>query len=257
MSQPGAVSSSIASVISASLRKDKCLRPSGSGYCNFGSSATFNFERTDSFTIYVWARWTQSTVGSIFNRVSGGGSGRGWELAYLNTGELSFTLKNSSGGTNALGVKTTATGWNDGKWHSLMVTYGGTSVPSGVHIYVDGNDQPLTTTVNTLSATIQSTTPMSAGQDANQGAFEFTGDLGNMAVFTGVLGTTDLATLHNGRRPPVLASVLAITGILGYWRMGEGAAVVFPTVPDETNANPGTLTSLATTDIRTYGPPYS
>lgn len=245
-------------LVASAIKKDRGTRFSGTGYCDFGNASTFNFERTDSFTLYAWARWTQTGTAIILGRESGGGSGRGWALAVNAAGgttSIRFEIKNTSGGTNSLILDTTVQGWNDGKWHAIVATYAGTSVPSGVHIYVDGTDLALTTTNNNLSATAQSTTAMAAARDINQSAFEFTGDIGSLAVFSGVLGSTDRATLLNTRHPPNKAAVLAISGILGFWRMGNGA--VYPTIADETAAHAGTLTSLSAAALQTYAPPYS
>lgn len=246
-----------AGLVASAIKKDRCIRFSGTGACDFGNAGTFNFERTDSFTVYAWARWTQTGTAILIFRESGGGSGRGWALAVnalSGTTTIRFEIKNASGGVNSLVMDTTVDGWNDGKWHSVIATYVGTSLPSGVHIYVDDVDQALTTTTSTLSATTQSSTSMAAGRDTNQGAFELTGDIGALAVFSGALGPTSRATLHNNRHPPIKADVLAISGCLGFWRMGDGAAA--PTIPDETGANAGTLTG-STAALQTYAPPYS
>lgn len=240
--------------MASSVRKDRCTRFSGTSYCDFGSSSTFDFERTDSFTVYAWARWTQASTGMIISRESGAGSGRGWQLSIESIQTIRFALKNTSGGVNSL-IMDTPTGFNDGKWHSIAATYAGGSAPADVHIYVDGVDQSLTTVNNNLSATIKSTTPMTAGRDTNQGAFEFLGDIAGLAIFSGVLGATDRAILHNGRRPSNPPAVLGISGILGFWRMGNGS--IYSTIIDETGANNGALTNLTAAAIKTYAPSFA
>lgn len=234
------------------VRKDRCTRFSGSGYGDFGTAvAAFNFERTNAFSFYVWVRWTASGAQHIIGRVGGSASNTGWSL-YAQGTALRFSHKSS--GTSRLVVATTATGWNDGKWHAVLVTYDGSSTPGGCHIYVDGTDQPLTTVESTLTTSTQGGFQMTMAQDVNQTAFEYTGDCAGLAVFSGVLGSTDRATLYNGRRPPSKTAVLAISGLLGFWRMGNGAT--YPTIPDETGANPCTLTALSAAALSTYAPPY-
>lgn len=247
------MSSSIASVIAASVRKDKCLRPSGSGYCDFGTGSTFNFERTDSFTVYCWVRWSQASVGVIVARQGNVNSQTGWEIAVKATGVITLILKNANS-PNQLSVDTVGT-FNDGKWHSIIITYSGTSSPAGVHMYVDNVDQSLTTGTNTLTSSIQGTFNLVIGRDVPQATFQYTGDIGNLAILSGVVSSSDRTVLHNGRKPPVLADVLALSNLLGYWETGDGAQ--FPTISDRVSSNTGTMTSLAATDLRAYGPPYT
>lgn len=240
-------------LIASALRKDLCVRFSSTGYCTFGTGVSaFDFGAGTAFTLYAWARWSNSGPQHILGRIGGGGSNTGWSLYTQNT-SLRFSHKGGAPGTRLV-VETTASGFDDGKWHAIVVTYAGTSAPSGCHIYIDGTDQPLTTIENDLTTATTGSFDMSAARDTNQSAFEFVGDIGSLAVFSGVLGSTDRATLLNTRHPPIKSAVLAISGILGFWRMGNGATA--PTIPDETGANPGTLTST-TAALQTYAPPYS
>lgn len=248
-------------VRAAALKKDRCTRfagNTGSAYMAMSAAGIFNFERTDSFSIYLWLRWTQASIGVLAARSGEVSARKGWNTYVRADGSLAFTVKNA-GSPNALGMFTTAGGYNDGKWHSLIWTYGGTSSPAGVHIYVDNVDKSLTTGVDTLTDTIVGGFFLNLGvEDVAPTPFPFTGDVGGLAILSGVVDSTARGILHNGRKgPPSRAAVLALPGILGHWRMGEGGAA-YPTIPDETGGvSGGTLNGLSGSALKTYGPPYA
>lgn len=63
-----------------------------------------------------------------------------------NVGFVNFQLRDSSG--NTLGVQVSTKKINDGKWHHLVCTKDATNHVAGMHIYLDGVDQTLTTISN-------------------------------------------------------------------------------------------------------------
>lgn len=246
-------------LVASSVRKDKCVRFSGTGYVTMGAASAYDFERTDSFSIYLWARWTSTGTQHLIARVGNAAANRGWSVIVQSTA-IRFSHKSSGpadpGGSNRLVVQTSSSGWNDGNWHSIIVTYAGTSAPSGCHIYLDNNDEALTTVENTLSATTKGTFDMAAGRDIVQSAFQYGGDIGGLAIFNSVISSSDRAVLHNSRKgPPKPADVLTLSNLLGFWRMGNGNT--YPTTEDEVGSDDGTLTSLSAAAMQTYAPPYS
>lgn len=245
-------------IVASSIRKDRCVRfagNTGASYVNMGTGGPFNFERTDSFSVYHWARWTQASVGILASRCGELNAGKGWVTHTRPDGAFAFTLKNANS-PNALGMITTAGGFNDNKWHSLVSTYAGTSVPSGCHLYVDNADQALTIGSNTLTGTTVGSFDLNFGADVPPSPFPYTGDFAGVAIFSGVIDATARAVLHNNRKgPPRVADVLALSGLLGFWRMGDGDA--YPTVADETGAHDGTIVGLSAAAMASYAPPYS
>ena len=66
------------------------------------------------------------------------------------------------------------------------------------------------------------------------------------------LSAADVTTLYNDGLPYTVA---ADTGLIGWWRMGDGtitgdSIATFPTIPDDsTNSNNGTMTNMTSTDF--------
>ncbi len=176
----------------------------------------------------------------------------GW-ATYAGGGKPRFFIRNNNS-LNGVSVGTSAD-FNDGAWHSVIFTYSGSSSAAGVTIYIDNVSVALTTFADTLNASTQGTFDTEFGRDNPQNAFDFTGDCAGTAVFSGVISSGHRATLHNNRKPPIPADVLGLSGLLHFWRFGNGAA--YPTVPDEKASAHGTVIGLTSPTFKTYAPPYA
>ena len=123
-------------------------------WIDFADEDFAKFDRTDSFTIEFWI---DKPTGSVFDILCGRegttNSYRGWKVLYRNSplGSLGFAVTNGAT-TNAAQIRTTNT-YNDGIHHHV-VTYDGSSLVSGIHIYTDGVEDTLVTLRDDLSASI-------------------------------------------------------------------------------------------------------
>jgi len=132
----------------------------GADYITFNDTP-FDFERTDSFSLSYWKKQTSKAAiyGIISKRTSDTASG--WSIATDTSGHEHFRLVNTNT-TNELDVKY-AIDVSDGLWRHFCWVYTGTSIPSGVTLYINGTSTSLTTVTNNLSATILNNTNLTIG----------------------------------------------------------------------------------------------
>jgi hypothetical protein len=128
---------------------NNCLSLVGN-YVNLHDIA--NFERTDSFSFELWYKFT-STVnpGCIFGKTDTALVYRGYMLR-IEAGKIALALVNTLN-TNNL-KKRTQSAYNDGNWHHIIVTYNGSSLVSGIIIYIDGSPATCDDVYDNLSNTI-------------------------------------------------------------------------------------------------------
>ena len=155
-------------------------------WVDFADEDFAKFDRTDSFSIEFWI---DKDTGSVFDWVCGrqgtDNSYRGWGVLYRNTplGALGFSLVNTPT-TNGVAVRTTNT-YNDGIHHHV-VTYDGSSLVSGIHIYTDGVEDTLVTFYDTLSASpiaIGANARFVIGRRFNESANYLEGSLKKLVIY--------------------------------------------------------------------------
>ncbi len=129
---------------------NNCLSFNGNNqYVNCGDIA--NFERTDAFSLECWLKTTDTGTGCILTKsVWDGSTYRGYILT-INAGKIRFYLV-SDIGTGKWIYVTTNNSFNDGTDKHIVVTYNGSSLASGINIYVNNVNQSLTVNVNALGA---------------------------------------------------------------------------------------------------------
>jgi concanavalin A-like lectin/glucanase superfamily protein len=217
-------------------------------YATIGNVAPLQKERTDSFSILARIRTSTSASQIICGKMGNLTDNRGYDLHMANSGRFTFNLNNSVSGNNFLSMRT-VNPFNDGQFHDVLVTYDGTSGPAGVHIYVDGVDQTLTTVNNTLSATIATTAAFMIGARLEPGiSLPFTGDIDTVAMWNAVVSAADALLINQALPYRSLHTVGPAANLVGYWQMGDGAT--FPTIPDSSiNDNPATMTNMESGDI--------
>jgi hypothetical protein len=100
-------------------------------YVDCGNIASF--ERTDKFSIEAWI---QTSVASKIVIARHNGT-VGWFIYVDSDGKLMCYLSNSYSGSNNIARKSSDT-VTDNNWHHIVLTYDGTSIVAGLHIYKDG-----------------------------------------------------------------------------------------------------------------------
>jgi len=148
-----------------------------------------SFERTESHSYEFWFNSENATNRGVIVRYV---APRGI-LCELSQGHVYFRLYTS--GANYLQVYTT-TAFSYSVWHHCVITYNGSSLASGVIIYVDGSPQALTIDSDTLNGTI-----INAGKLylASRGSgSSFYGKLDEIIIYNLVLTASQVTARYNG-----------------------------------------------------------
>lgn len=205
-----------------------------------------DFERTDSFTLSCWYRGS-STTGYLISKVVSG-SIAGYAIQCNASNGFDFFL-NNTGGSNSLLIRATTT-INDNNWHHIVATYGGTSNPAGVILYVDGVAVSMSTQVNNLSATTLTVGQLNLGARSNGGAGLLAGDIAQCAIYNKALSAEEVWTIYNLKKFCDLTRVGPFGNLVGYWPIQSSDTNTL--IHDSSSGgNNGTGTNLESTDIFT------
>jgi mono/diheme cytochrome c family protein len=158
------------------------------GWIEFGD--TFDFEKDQAFTVAAWLR-LRPEGGSPFGKMESSATTRGWDVEFHGT-KPSFHLI-SHWPANAIHVQGQRDLPADAFLH-LAVTYDGSGQGAGVRMYVNGQPEPTTVVIDTLTDTIKTADPFSIGRRGATGA-PFTGRVDDFRVYRRALAATDVASL--------------------------------------------------------------
>ena len=133
----------------------------------------------------------------------------------------------------------------DGLWHHVVGTWDNSGKAS---LYLDGIFREAATISGTF---IGSFTTAAIGNNAQSGNY-WLGNIDEVTLFNKELSPSEVTTLYNDGLPYTVA---ADSGLIGWWRMGDGGIVgdpiaTFPTILDETGNNDGTMTNMTSTDFQ-------
>ncbi len=182
-----------------------------------GASAipALTFQRTDPFTISIWAKWTHTSNDAMISNAFSSGTYRGYYIV-ANSGKVVFQLKNNA--TRYIEVETNTTTYNDGNWHHIVATYTGTSTAAGVTIYIDGSAVATTTTKDTLTTGNTNANALFNLGARNGSNLFWDGKLNQASIFTGSFNTSEVTELRDGTGPAIIAATHSRWGdVLGYW----------------------------------------
>lgn len=161
------------------------------------SGSSFDFERTDSFTISAWANWISlANNGYIASHINPNANFNGWSLQAGASGEINFNIANNGDGSNILYMRAPNGSLSAGAYKHVVVTYDGSSTPGGVHIYVNTSDIALTTIFNNLSATAKYTGPFQLGSREGS-SINMAATMDIVGVWSRVLTAAEVSTLYN------------------------------------------------------------
>ena len=234
------------------------------GYWKMGTNGTFkstqwllpNNENKDKFSNYSMSfdgtndgincgavseieGLSQVTLSAWIKRDAGAGGPGGWDMVVFKNPLLGFF---QWGTNNQMNFKTTTTsglldiqsntGIFDGEWHHLCGTYDGTTqklFQDGILVDSGAQTGVIATSVNNFWIGIQ-----------DGSAIPWVGGIDEISIFDEVKSASDL---YNSGVPTDLS---VESGLIGYWRMGDGAT--FSTnwaIPDySTNSNDGTSANM-------------
>jgi len=165
----------------------------GGEYISVGNPTALQFERTNSFTFAYWAKYTSNTKEKIITKNNGDAT-KGYEMGFNASGFPILRLINTSS-TNEINVVGSAS-YDDGNYHHFVWTYSGTSLASGVILYVDNAAVTLTTTTNNLSATITNSNNVIFGADTG-GTNPLIAQIDDLRIYNRVLSSSEVSDLYN------------------------------------------------------------
>ena len=156
-------------------------------YMNLGN--VFNFERTDTFTIYVVSQ-TEVNSKALIGKLTAGAE-KGWGLAISGADFLQPILSNSVAGTLYLQVSG-STDVVNASWWITPITYTGNSLAAGVTNYVNGAAETPTVDNDNLGAnSIVHAGNTSIGARADGTEVFFSGDIAEILVVGRVVSVSE------------------------------------------------------------------
>ncbi|MDQ6701370.1 MAG: DUF1549 domain-containing protein, partial [Acidobacteriota bacterium] len=177
----------------------------GKAYLDAGSAGAFDIE--DRFSISAWVYSETTPDGSIVTKMTDAPKGKGYGI-YLNQGRVHVHLT-STYADDAIRTETEQA-LDSKHWHNILVTYSGSRMAEGVHIYIDG--QPAKTKVDqdTLYRPFRNAgkpfhEPLRIGAGAGPDR-RFRGLIDEVRVYSRVLTPDEIAAVALGESINTIAS---------------------------------------------------
>lgn len=155
-----------------------------------------NFERTDAFSISAWCYFDATGTMSIFSKLENTAPFRGYSLFQSSTSVLNFYLTNDNSPSNRIAVYANLPSPTTSAWKHIIVTYDGSSNASGVNFYVNGSVLSKTISIDTLSATIITSTNANIGARAGASEF-FNGKIDEVAIWNTALSSDAVQEIYD------------------------------------------------------------
>jgi len=163
---------------------------------SIGSESSFDFERTQAFSIEAWIKYSSTTAAArtIYSKMANASPYTGYEFWVNSSNKLSVYLINTYS-SNLIYV-TAQSSIDDGNWHYVAMTYDGSSTAAGVKVYLDAKQEELSIAYDSLSATIlNNITPMIGSR--NNSAYYFRGVIDSTRVYSRALSASEILANYN------------------------------------------------------------
>lgn len=206
---------------------------SGDDYITIANESNFDFERTDKFSINAWVNVSSfAAQRRIFVKWNGD---IGYYFLVSGSGGLRMTLSGTgTNGVNEIDVVSSGTTLVLNRWYHVAMTYNGSSVFTGVKMYIDGVLQ--TTNDNSGGATLTTTilnnnTPL-IGINNDLSGEPFVGLIDEVAVYNVELTQAQVIQNMNS-----VYNTIEKTGLVCWYRFEPGSYP--PYLANEGSAGPG------------------
>lgn len=169
----------------------------GKLYVNRGAVAKFDIE--DPFTLSAWIYSDQIPDGSVMSRMADNPKGKGFGV-HMDQGKVHVNFT-STWADDAIRVETERV-LEPKTWHHIAVTYSGSRMAEGVHVYVDGHREKTRVLLDTLYRPFRNAgkvfaEPFRIGTGWGPER-RFRGQIDEVRVYSRVLDDRDLAVLALG-----------------------------------------------------------
>ncbi len=165
-------------------RNDRAIEP-----IDAGDVARFGFY--DRFTLAAWIRPNDQRGGTIVSRMADQPEGEGYGVV-LDRGKVRVNLV-KRWLDDAIRVETKAAVPVD-RWTHVAVTYDGSRVADGIHVFLDGVPTPLTVRLDELNQSFETKQPFRIGAGGGPEA-RFRGAIAEPVVYDRALGPEAVAIL--------------------------------------------------------------
>ena len=202
----------------------------GTGLC---TSLGDGYDGGLSVSMWFKADVTSGVDDGLFNFSSFGGS----------SGELFINLNGNNINVRFADAVTSITSFTDiAGWHHLVAVYDGSN--NIQYLYLDGVSKDSDANSNTLDLDGLKTI---IGGYFNS-SYVLNGKISSVAVYNVAKSADEVYAIY---QQGITYDESSLSGLVGYWRMGDDTSKAYPTVADSSsNSNDGTITNGASDDIQ-------
>lgn len=228
-------------------------------YMTVPHSADLNFANTAAFSFSIWWKTSDVSNNTFFQKASNNAGNNGYTFDIDNNGRTEFQFRGTGAG-DRIRVRTDSfTSGRNGSWHNAIVTKAsGSTAASTVRIYIDGVNQTLNVLNDTLTGSTTNTDILSVGANIG-GASRVLANVDEFSIWNLQLTETEAAEVYNTNSGVIdlqSGSGQISSGLVSWWRFGDGSFTTFPTIPDDQGTNDGTLQAgVNSGDIESEVPP--
>jgi mono/diheme cytochrome c family protein len=169
----------------------------GKVYLDGGSAADFDID--DQFTLSAWAYSDGMPDGSVMSRMADNPKGKGFGV-HFDQGKLYVNIT-SNWDDDAIRLQTEQV-LEPKKWHQVTMTYSGSRMAEGIHVYVDGQRAKVNVLLDTLyrpfrnaGGIFKQPFRIAAGWGPER---RFRGKIDDVRVYSRVLNQDEIAVLASG-----------------------------------------------------------
>ena len=172
------------------------------------------YSELDGATALTISFWAKSTLAVASNPIHlNTGSNIHFRISFSNAGRITFKKNTNADNT---GIRADSGTPHDGNWNHIMICMDLSASPRG-DIFFNGNNITHSRTLDTNP--IQTSTGNLYLNEVNK---DFTGNIDEVAIWSGTDLRNDVATIYNGGIPNNLKDN-GLTAPTTWWRMGEDA----------------------------------
>lgn len=163
-------------------------------YIQTTNASVFQFEKTSPFTIHAWVKSNDTVNNQIIVAKQQNSVNYAGLLCYINnsgTGQIFGSLQSDlSHFSYIIGTNNA----RDGAWHSVDFVSSGTGQAAGLSIYLNAKKEAVSSSVDTVGASILNAVPLNIGARDGGGA-PFNGSISDVRIYNRALPPSQIQSL--------------------------------------------------------------